>query len=91
MIYITRSAIFNFIIFSIPKFKNESLINIILHYLDNSINMTKRTTHSCYNLAEQASVRRKGEKEDDYEDSDIEIVFEKDVSIIIKLNLMPSL
>ena len=53
--------------------------------------MTKRTTHSCYNLAEQASVKRKGEKEDDYEDSDIEIVFEKDVSIIIKLNLMPSL
>ena len=66
-------------------------INEVRLYLDNSINMTKRTTHSCYNLTDQACVRRKGEKEDDYEDSDIEIVFEKDVSIIIKRHLMPSL
>ena len=60
------------------KFKNESLINIILHYLDNSINMTKRTTHSCYNLAEQASSRRREDNEDDRE-----ILFEKDVSTTI--------
>ncbi len=43
--------------------------------------MTKRNTHSSYNLSEQASNRRREDKEgDDYQEDDIEILFTKDVS-----------
>jgi hypothetical protein len=40
--------------------------------------MPKRNEHSSYNLAEQASSRRREDNEDD-----IEIIFEKDVSTTI--------